>query len=136
MTARPLRAPVRESRLRVISGQRTRRPATAPWIAVTLIAVAAFLALIGTRTALDRAAFELAEMDKSIAQEASINQRIRIDIAELENPARIAPLAEEMGLVIPVERQQLLVEGVDRQDGFADPSYLAALNVDSPGPSS
>ena len=136
MTARPLRAPVRDSRLRVISGQRTRRPATAPWVAITIIAIAAFLALIGTRTALDRAAFELAEMDKAIAEEASINQRLRIEIAELENPARIAPLAEEMGLVIPTEREQLLVGGVGREDGFVDPSYTAALSADSSGPSS
>lgn len=136
MTARPLRAPVRDSRLRVISGQRTRRPATAPWVAVTVIAIAAFLALIGTRTALDRAAFELAEMDKAIAEEASINQRLRIEIAELENPARIAPLAEEMGLVIPTEREQLLVGGVGREDGIVDPSYMAALSTDSSGPSS
>ncbi|HZD03775.1 MAG TPA: hypothetical protein VE173_02625 [Longimicrobiales bacterium] len=136
MTARPLRAPVRDSRLRVIGGTRTRRPVTAPWVAVSLIAIATFLALIGARTALDRSAFELAELDKSIAEEAQLNQQLRVEIAELENPARIAPLAEEMGLVIPTEHKQLLVRDVERDDGIVDPGYLAVLDSDLPGPSS
>ncbi|HLU30840.1 MAG TPA: hypothetical protein VK088_03710 [Acidimicrobiia bacterium] len=96
-----------------------------PWLVVSLITIAAFLALIGARTALDRSAFELAELNDAIAQEASENQKLRIEIAELENPARIVPLAEELGLVIPSEREQILVEGVGRGDGFVDPDYLA-----------
>lgn len=107
----------------------------APWIVLSLITVGAFLALVGTRTALDRSALELAELNAAIAEEASRNQQLRIEIAELENPARIAPLAEELGLVIPEERRQILVQGVGRDDGITDPDYLAA--VDSPpGPSS
>src|SRR5690606_1611788 len=51
-------------------------------------------------------------------------------------PARIAPLAEEMGLVIPKEREQLLVEGVGRDDGIIDPDYAATVAADTPGPSS
>lgn len=136
MTARPLRLPGRDSRLRVIAGRRAKRPATAPWIAISLIAVVAFLALIGTRTALDRSAFELARLDKAIAEAATTNQHLRVEIAELENPARIAPLAEEMGLVIPAQRSQLLVRGVGRDDGIVDPDYLAARDTNLPGPSS
>lgn len=135
MTARPLRSPARAPGLRVISGRSAKRPPTAPWIVLSLITIAAFLALVGSRTALDRSALELAELDAAIAEQASLNQQLRIEIAELENPARIAPLAEEMGLVIPAERRQLLVEGVERDDGIVDPDYVAA--VDSPpGPSS
>jgi hypothetical protein len=33
-----------------------------------------------------------------------------MEIARLENPARIAPLAEELGLVIPHNTRQLLVD--------------------------
>lgn len=135
MTARPLRSPAREAGLRVIAGRRPRRPAAGPWIVVSLIAVAAFLALIGARTALDRSAFELAELNAALAEEASANQRLRIEIAEMENPARIAPLAEELGLVIPSEREQLLVEGV-HDDGPTDSGYLAAIDSNLAGPSS
>lgn len=136
MTARPLRSPARTPGLRVIAGRRTHRPAMAPWVVVSLIAVGAFLALIGARTALDRSAFELAELSAAMAEEASDNQKLRIEIAELENPARIVPLAEELGLVIPTDRRQLLVRGVDRDDGITDPDYVAAVAVDAQGPSS
>lgn len=132
MTARPLRSPTRDARLRVISGKRARRPSTAPWIVVSLVAVVAFLGLVGARTALDRAAFELSEIEAAVAEEASLNQQLRIEIAELENPARIAPLAEDLGMVIPEERRQLLVDGVDRSDGIVDPSFTASLRSEEP----
>lgn len=136
MTARPLRAPSRAGGLRVIPGRSARRPAMAPWVVISLITVLAFLALIGARTALDRTAFEIDAINAAIADEVSLNQQLRIEIAELENPARIVPLAEELGLVIPTDRQQLLVRGVTRDDGIADPDYVAAVDIDTPGPSS
>jgi len=108
----------------------------APWVVISLITVLAFLALIGARTALDRSAFEIDAINAAIADEVSLNQKLRIEIAELENPARIAPLAEEIGLVIPTDREQLLVRGVTRDDGIADPDYVAAIDLDSAGPSS
>lgn len=133
MTARPLRVAVRDSRLRVIAGRRTtRHPITAPWIVVSLVAVVAFLGLIGARTALDRSAFELAELNAAIAEAAEENQQLRVEIAEMENPARIAPLAEDLGLVIPTERRQLLVEGVTRDDGIVDPSFTASRSAEKP----
>ncbi|MGH8912581.1 MAG: hypothetical protein ACRDVD_08715 [Acidimicrobiia bacterium] len=136
MTARPLRAPLRDSRLRVISGRRTGRPAAAPWVVVSLIAVVTFLALVASRTALDRAAFDLAALDAAIAEEATLNQQLRIEIAQLENPARIAPMAEELGLVIPTERRQLLVGGVGRDDGIVDPDYTTVQTAEATEPSS
>lgn len=135
MTARPLRLPLRDARLRVIAGRQNRRPAMAPWIVVSVIAVATFLALIGTRTALDRSALELSALEREIAAEATSNQRLRIEIAELENPARIAPMAEELGLVIPTDRRQLLVDGIGRDDGIVDPDYTAAQTVEASEPS-
>ena len=133
MTARPLRTSLRDSRLRVIVGRSARRrPATAPWVVVSLVAVIAFLGLVGARTALDRAAFEMAELNASIAEASEVNQQLRIQIAELENPARIAPLAEELGLVIPTERRRLLVEGVSRDDGIVDPSFTVSRSNRDP----
>ncbi len=136
MTARPLRAPSRAAGLRVIPGRSARRPALGPWLVVSMVTVMAFLALIGTRTALDRTAFEIDAINAAIAEQVSVNQKLRIEIAELENPARIAPLAEELGLVIPTDREQLLVRGVTRDDGIVDPDYVAAADTDTPGPSS
>lgn len=74
------------------------------------IAVVAFLGLGFARTSLDGSAFELAELNKSIAKQTALNRQLNLEIARLENPARISPLAEELGLVIPVNIHQVLVD--------------------------
>lgn len=109
MTAQPLRDAGRNERLRVLKGRRLRKPSIAPWMIMVLIAVVAFLGLGFARTSLDRSAFELAELNKAIDEQAAFNEQLRLEVARLENPARIAPLADEMGLVIPGETNQLLV---------------------------
>lgn len=76
---------------------------------MVLIAVVAFFGLGFARTSLDRSAFQLAELNKQIDDQEALNEQLRLEVARLENPARIAPLADEMGLVIPVETNQLLV---------------------------
>src|SRR5690606_42131590 len=98
VTARPLRSPARTPGLRVIVGKRAKRPSMAPWLAVSLVTIAAFLALVLARTALDRAAFELAELNAAIAEEKSINQKLRVEIAERRRPGRIHPRAGERRL--------------------------------------
>ncbi len=111
MTAvRPLRRRADEKSLRVLPGRRLRRPTLAPWMIVAAIAVIAFLGLGFARTSLDRSAFELDRLDKAITQQEAINQQLKLEIARLENPARIAPLAEELGLVLPADTRQLLVD--------------------------
>ena len=110
MTARPLARNTTEGGLRVLSGRRVRRPSIAPWMMMALIGVVAFLGLGFARTSLDRSAFELAELEKAIAEQSALRQQLELEIARLENPARIAPLAEEMGLVIPETTRQLLVD--------------------------
>lgn len=109
MTAPALRRPVPDERLRVLKGRKLRKPSVAPWMVMVLIAVVAFLGLGFARTSLDRSAFELAELNKAIAEQAAINEQLRLEVARMENPARIAPLADEMGLVIPSDTNQLLV---------------------------
>lgn len=110
MTVQPLSNAGRSERLRVLKGRRLRRPSIAPWMIMVIIAVVAFLGLGFARTSLDRSAFELAELNKSIDEQAALNEQLRLEVARLENPARIAPLAAEMGLVIPGETHQLLVD--------------------------
>lgn len=110
MTARPAPRTADQDGLRVLRGRRLRRPTIAPWMIMALIAVVAFLGLGFARTSLDRSAFELAELNKGIAEQSALNQQLNLEIAGLENPARISPLAEELGLVIPAETNQILVD--------------------------
>lgn len=110
MSARPLRENRREESLRVLKGRKLRKPTVAPWMIMALIGVVAFLGLGFARTSLDRSAFELAELNKTIDEQEALNRALELEIARLENPARVAPLAEEMGLVIPDTTNQLLVD--------------------------
>lgn len=110
MTVRPLRQTDENGSLRVIKGRRLRRPSLAPWMSVVLIGVVAFLGLGFARTSLDKSAFDSAELDKAILEETALNQQLNLQIARLENPARIAPLAEDLGLVIPQNTRQLIVD--------------------------
>jgi cell division protein FtsL len=99
-----------DERLRVLKGRRLRKPSMAPWMIMVLIAVVAFLGLGFARTSLDGSAFDLAELNRSIDEQSALNEQLRLQVAQLENPARIAPLADEMGLVIPNDTNQLLVD--------------------------
>jgi hypothetical protein len=109
VTVQPVARPTGSEGLRVVKGKKLRRPSLAPWMIMVIIAVVAFLGLGFARISLDRSAFELAELNKAIDEQAAINEQLRLDIARLENPARIAPLADEMGLVIPSDTSPLLV---------------------------
>lgn len=110
MTARPRPRTATRDGFRVLKGRTLRKPSVAPWMIVALIAIVAFLGLGFARTSLDRAAFELAELDRAIAEQSVINRQLSLEIAQLENPARISPLAEELGLVIPSQTNTILVD--------------------------
>lgn len=110
MSVRPLPEAAGQERLRVLQGRRLRKPTVAPWMIMALIGVIAFLGLGFARTSLDRTAFELAELNKSIDEQLAVNRALELEIARLENPARIAPLAKELGLVVPDGTNQLLVD--------------------------
>lgn len=100
-------------RLRVIAGkQRVQHPHVAPWMAFTLVVVIALFGIVTTQTSLDAGAFELAELDRSIANAQTENQHLRLEVARLESPARIAPIAAEMGLVYPDTRRTVMADGV------------------------
>lgn len=109
MTVQPVGRPARNEGLRVLKGKKLHRPSLAPWMIMVIIAVVAFLGLGIARISLDRSAFQLAELTKSIDEQAALNEQLRLEVARLENPARIAPLADEMGLVIPGDVRPLLV---------------------------
>lgn len=110
MTARRVARTEAEGGLRVLRGRRLKKPTIAPWMIVALIAVVGFLGLGFARTSLDRSAFELAELDDAISAQLAVNRQLNLEIAKLENPARIVPLAEDLGLVIPSRTNQILVD--------------------------
>jgi cell division protein FtsL len=87
-------------------------------VIVVIIGVAAFLGLGFARTSLDKSAFELDRLNRAITEQEALNEQLKLEIARMENPARIAPLAEELGLVIPEDTRQLLVE-------FGDPAVVS-----------
>jgi cell division protein FtsL len=102
------------------------RPRLSGWIFFSLVAVLAFLGMVFVRTSLDRSTIELARLEQNLAEARSLNQRLRLEIARLESPARIAPLAQGLGMVYPQSSQRLIVEGVHQQT-LSDPRW-ADLN--------
>lgn len=123
MTARPLRSQRPQRSLRVLEGRRVQRIRIAPWFVFSILAVAAIMGLAFSRTALDEGAFRISSLERQIADAEAENQTLRLEIARLENPARIAPLAVEMGMVYPDSPEQLLVSGIARQDEGGDPRW-------------
>lgn len=122
MTARALRNPRPTHGLRVVVGQRQKRQPIAPWLIFSLVAVVAFLGMVLTRTSLDRIAIELATVEAQLAEAKGLNQRLRLEIAQLESPARVAPAAQELGMVYPQSSNRLVVEGV-LTETVADPRW-------------
>ena len=57
----------RRASLRVVKGRKFNgRPRLTPWLAFTLVVVVALFGIVVTQTSLDRGAFELAELNRSI----------------------------------------------------------------------
>jgi cell division protein FtsL len=135
MTARALRAPRPGPDLSVLTGSGHRRNVF-PFVAFSLVAILAFLGTVFTRTSLDRTAIELSTLSQQVAEAKSLNQRLRLEIARLESPARVAPLAHDLGMVYPQATNRLVVEGVIRPT-LADPRWsdlagLAAAAIPPP----
>ena len=111
MSVTPLPRHSSDVGLRVVKGsRRKRRPSLAPWTIMVAIAVFAFFALGLARTSLDGSAFELAELTRAIEKQEATNEQLRLEVARLTNPARIAPLAEDLGMVIPERTHTVLVD--------------------------
>jgi cell division protein FtsL len=78
----------------------------------TILAVAVFFMMIYLRIALDRTAFELDTIEREISLEQSRQLDLRLQLAELQDPLRIASEAERIGLVHPDERRAIAVAGL------------------------
>ncbi len=87
-------------------------PRLLPLAFFTLLVIAVFFSMIYLRIALDRSAFELDTINDQIATEESRQLDLRLELAELQDPKRIALQAEQIGLVYPDERVAIVVEGL------------------------
>jgi hypothetical protein len=127
MTARAARvAAARPAGLRVIGGRRSVRPQVAPFALFGIVVVASMLGIVMARTSLDAGAFQLTELNGRITAETERQALLTLEIAQLESPTRIGPLAEEMGLIHPETRTVLLI------DGIADDLAPVDLVVEAP----
>ena len=115
----------RNSPLRLISTGTTtsaRGPSVLMLLAFVLLVVFTFLGMVWSRTLLDEGAFQLADLQTRIEQETIKNRLLRLEVARLENPDRMASLAEPLGLFYPDEVVHIQVPGVaPRQPGFDPP---------------
>lgn len=126
MTARAHRLPNRrEAGLRLVQGRRQRRPVVTPFLAFVLILLVALFGIVFARTALDQGAFDLSELNREIVAARSQNTQLRLEVARLESPTRVAPLAEQMGMVFPAERDTVVVERATDPAEPEDPRWAS-----------
>lgn len=112
MTVRTAAAPATGTAgLELVHGRVARVPRIRGWLVFTVAVVAAFFVLVYSRTALDRTAFELQELESRIAVEETRYWELRLDVARLQAPDRIMQLGQEMGLVYPAEIRPVTVAG-------------------------
>ncbi len=106
--------------LRLISAEAdaTRRTPAAflMLMAFVLLVVSVFLGMVWSRTLLDEGAFRLAELQTRIEQETVQNRLLRLEVARLANPDRVASLAESLGLFYPDEVVHVYVPEVPTSD--------------------
>ena len=121
----PAPAPGRNAPLRLIStgtAAGARGPSGLMLLAFVLLVVFTFLGMVWSRTLLDEGAFQLADLQTRIEQETIRNRLLRLEVARLENPDRMASLAEPLGLFYPDEVVHIQVPGVaPRAPGFDPP---------------
>lgn len=112
---------------------RTGGPRIVPLVFFTILVIAVFFSMIYLRIALDRSAFELDTLNDQIVLEESRQLDLRLEIAQLQNPQRIAAAAEEIGLVYPDERVAVVVAGIAPSAEITDDGMpLRALTEDRP----
>ncbi len=71
------------------------------WLVFTVVVLAAFFGLIGSRISLDQSAFTIDRLEDEIAAEQTRNMALQLEIAELRDPERIADRAAAMGMAFP-----------------------------------
>ncbi len=108
-------------------------PRLLPLAFFTVLVIAVFFSMIYLRIALDRSAFELDTITDQIAFEESLQLDLRLELAQLQDPERIAYQAEQIGLVYPDERVAIVVDGLNPPADVPDPfTPIRALDDGTP----
>ena len=129
MTAGLAPVPQRRTPIRVIPGRGIQPLRIAPWLLFTALVVFIFFALIYSRTALSDSAFRLKEVEAQIAQEEATFQQLRLEVARLQSPERIGPLAEGIGLVLPDQVRTVEAVGVASLEGGAEAHWAEVKSI-------
>ena len=129
MTARlaPSRQP--RTQIRVIAGRARQPMRIAPWLLFTALVIFVFFALIYSRTTLSDSAFRLEEVESQITQEEVLYQQLRLEVARLQSPERIVPLAEQIGLVLPSQVRTVEAPGVNGAAGGAEARWAEVKSI-------
>lgn len=56
---------------------------------------------------LAQVSFTLSEVQSGVAEQRSLQRRLRSEVAAAESPDRLSQLAAELGLVVPAQPRQL-----------------------------
>lgn len=92
----------RNPEFHVVLGPGTRRRGRIRyWVLLGVALAAAFLLMVYSRIALDRTAFVLEEVERSIAMQEARYWELRLQVTQLQSPERIAAAAEDLGMVYP-----------------------------------
>lgn len=119
-----LAQPHQETRpeLEVIPGaSRSPRTKISHWIVFAIAVTVAFFGLIYSRISLDNSAFEIQNLEDQIAAQEDMHWQLRMELAELQDPAALDQQITELGMVYPENRVALKVPVVSVDE--LDPDY-------------
>lgn len=114
MTARTVAQPRGFQGLTVIKG-RVRLPRTviAPWLIYVVLLTLGFLGVVYSQSSLNSQAVQLSELRGRIAEAEAHSDTLRLEIANLRSPKRIALEAKALGMEIPtIQLETLVAPGV------------------------
>lgn len=108
-------------------------PRIIPLLFFSVLVVAIFFAMIYLRIAMDRSAFELDAVNDQITLEESRTLDLRLELAQLQDPQRIAAQAAQIGLVYPQKQITLVIAGMaDTAVNIGEEGPLDALEDQTP----
>ena len=108
--------------LEVIPGaSRPRRTKISHWVIFALAVTVAFFGLIYSRISLDNSAFVIQELEEQIVLQEELHWQLRMELAEIQDPALLDEQISQLGMVYPEERLALSVPVISVDE--LDPDY-------------
>jgi cell division protein FtsL len=98
-----------------------RRTRISHWLIFALAVTIAFFGLIYSRISLDQSAFEIQGLEEDIVTQQQLYDQLRLELADLQDPALVEGQIAELGMVYPSQRVALSVPVVSVDE--LDPDY-------------